>query len=244
MLMALLSGRAGMTTDRDEEIFTDLYLTGCLTTTQIEQMHFASHRRAGNRLRELTAKGYLYYTFFDVGESLWFLTRDAFKREAEHDGAEEGRPFTPPKDRMPHQVKVNEVYVRVARILTSMFGPQTGWQWLNEGRARVGYERAGRDRAYCPDAEVRFRGHTYIIERQTEAARASREVILSRMADYADYIENVTQAKNTTEVLWACDTERDVRYAEEGGEKYGLTTYAGDVPRIARYIEGQAHRLE
>lgn len=241
--MALLNGRAGTTTERDEEIFTDLYLTGCLTTSQIEAMHFTSHSRAANRLRELARKGYLSYTLYDVDESVWVLTKTAFAREAEHDGAgAQTRPFVPPKDRAAHQVKVNDVYVQVRETLTAVLGDQ--WWWLNEGRARVGYERAGRDRAYCPDAEIRFREHTFVIERQTEAARASREVILSRMADYADYIEHITGARDSTRVLWACDTERDMSYAREGGEKYGLKTKAADVAGIAYHLEGQAHRLE
>lgn len=240
----VLNGRAGMINDRDEDILTDLFLAGCLTTSQIQRMYFSAHSTAKGRMYKLHKKGYVNFEIFDVGENLWFLTKEAFLREARNAESEETQPFSPPKERTAHYTKINDLYVKAAPMLDSIVGEWPEWHWLNEYRARRGYERAGRDRAYRPDAELHFRDHTFVIERQTAEARASRGILLSRMADYADYVEHITGRRETTQVLWACDTERDMNYAREGGEKYGLFTVAGDVEKIADHIEGTALRLK
>lgn len=242
--MTIPNGRKGMTTKRDEDILTYLYIVGCLSTIQIHTLEFGSHGRANSRLHDLANKRYLDFIPFEKGNNVWFLTKQAFRREAKHADSAETRPFSPPKERLAHYVKINDLYVALVYKLSGILGPPPEWQWYSEERARVGYERQGRDRAYRPDAELRFRGQTFVIERQTKEARASREVIYSRMADYDDYITNVTGAKDSTHLLWACDTERDMGYAREAGKKYDMTTHAGGVADIADYIEGWAYRLE
>lgn len=233
-----------MATPRDEGILTDIFLAGCLTTFQVQRLYFGSHGRAKSRLHDLANKGYLDYITFEKANNVWYLTKAAFVREAEHAASDETKQFTPPKERTAHYIKTNDVYVATAPLLTAELGSWPEWEWVSEIRARVGYESAGRDRAYRPDAEFRFRGHTFIIERQTAEARASREIIFSRMADYEDYLTNVTSTKNTTQILWACDTNRDMEYANDAGTKYGLATVAGDVDSIADHIQGQAMLLK
>ena len=247
----LLDGRKGQLTARDEEILTDIFLTGFLLTSQMAAMHFSSHSTAKDRLHRLRYKGYLYYELYAPGDNLWYLTKEAFLREANNAETGETKAPLPPKERVAHDVQVNDLYVATAPGLDASLGPWPEWTWNNENRARRHYVRAGRDREYRPDAEVRFGGNLFVIERQRSDARASRGAILSRMADYADYLHNQTQEATDAHILWACDTERDMRYALEGAEKYDLYTIADGVDevaehmlRIAREIAGDDYDIE
>ena len=244
--MEILNGKRGMITERDESILQDLFLAPGLSTRQLSRMYFDSVNTAKYRMYQLRKKGLVVNLVHKRGpapsEVLWKLSKKALEREEEAAGRAGKRFRSWPKGRISHLIDVNDVFVEVSYGLDEVLGRFPGWEWIDEPRASERYEFAGTNRQHQPDAEVRFRGLRFFIERETKRAKETPEAFLRKMAGYQAY----TQAfgiEGQVQIIFACDTERDVRYALSAGREYRVPVFAGNLEEAARYLLQQAARL-
>ena len=250
------SGR-GQITKRDERIFRDLYGTIVLSIEQVALMHFRSYARARRRLYDLRYIGKVHnYTIRKEdtpdGESrnLWMLTSDGLKyvRDDLKIETTERRPDWPANRNIFHYLDVNDVYAMVSGEFDAALGEYPAWEWKDERRASRRWNMGGKERTHRPDAEVRFGGNIYFLERETERSRKAPAHFLARMEDYAGYIRyaRANGSAEGYEVMWACDTGRDEKLAVEAGQRFGVATYAGTpnevFERLARYAWNEARR--
>ena len=250
------SGR-GQMTKRDERILRDLYRTLVLSIEQVQLMHFRSYARARRRLYDLREMGKVQNTTIQANETpygesrnVWMLTPDGL-RYVLNDLKKEGPERTP---RFPahrnifHYLDTNDVYAMVSGELVAALGEYATWEWLDERRAFRSWNMGGEDGKHRPDAEVRFGGNVYCVERETERARESPAHFVERMKGYAGYIRyaRANGSAEGYEVMWACDTGRDEKLAVEAGQRFGVATYAGTpnevFERLARYAWNEARR--
>lgn len=236
--------------ERYEGILTDLYFTRLLSTEQIARRYFNTKATAKSKLHKLKReKGVVIPRTTQKGLTVWMLNKSAFEREAQILGRE-GEPYRKwPKPRaIPHLVDTNDLYLEIVDDLNEMLGElPEGWDWRNEAQAWRRYDHGGKHGwVHQPDAEIHFAGHIFFIERQTERARKTYDKIEEKLEGYSRYIKRLRNRgiEGEIEILFACDEERDMDYALEAAEKYGLGMTAGDTKQIADHLREQAQATE
>jgi len=252
--VAILTGRKGAITERDGRILEAVFVCRYLSTRQLARLFFGSTSRARTRLPELEKKGYLDKRSVyvvppvkdhpGVRETVWHLTKAGFGSVAETLGSEEAyapKQLLPEKAR--HYVRTNEVYVAARPALDRELGPHPQWEWRHEKRAADAYEYADVPYVHRPDAHVLFRGHAFIVERQTAESRLGPKGVYKKVAAHKRYAEVVLKRSGETQVLFACDDPGMAEVAERAGGEYGIYTVAGDVGRVAHHLYGSAVRL-
>jgi hypothetical protein len=250
--MTLMSGKAGTITPRDQDILETLFFCRYLSTKEIAALFFTSTGRARARLPELEEKGYVQGRTMYVRdpswddraarETVWHLKKAGFDSVVETLDLEEAYV---PKQLLPkqarHYVLTNEVYVAAKADLDAELGPYPGWEWRHEKRVHYSGEYENVPYAHKPDAHVLFRGHTFIIERQTAASKVGPKAIEKKVIDHKRYVE--LRLETPAEVLFACDDPVVAQAAERIGDRHGLRVTGGDVGRIANYLYTSAVRL-
>jgi hypothetical protein len=197
-----------------------------------------------------------------ISSTIWMLSRTFFRREAD-DLKLYGEPYPGwLKARTQHLLDTNDLYFALAGDLDAILGPGHGprasWRWLDERRAYDRYEvlEGGglKTRYHQPDAEVRFGDRLFIIERQTRRARETAEALRKKVLDHrarATYELVAREGRNEPPlrpcIVFACDTERDLRYAREAADEVGddalLEVFIGTVEEAASYVADEALRL-
>jgi len=252
--VAILTGRKGAITERDQRILEAVFVCRYLSTRQLARLFFTSTSRARTRLPELEKKGYLQKRSVylvaptrdhpGVRETVWHLTKAGFESVAETLGSEEG--YTPKQllpEKARHYVRTAEVYVAARPGLDRELGPHPAWQWRHEKRAADAYEYADAPYVHQPDAHVLFRDHVFIVERQTAEARLGPKGVYKKLEDHGRYAKVVLKKPEETQVLFACDNVAVAQAAERAGREHGVYTVAGSVGRIAHHLYQSAIRL-
>lgn len=241
------SGR-GQITKRDERIWRDLYHTRILSIEQVALMHFRSYARARRRLYDQKYLGMIENKTISAQESpdgknhnVWRLNPTGIRYVLNDLGKEEKAerlPDWPSTRNLVHYLDTNDLYVLLSGELDAALGQYPAWEWKDERRASRKWNMGGKERTHRPDAEVCFGGGAYFIERETKRAKEPPSHFLGRMEDYAGYIRYARangDARNV-EVLWACDTERDMDHAVEAGQRFGVATYAGTPHEVCQRL--------
>ena len=253
--MALATGRSGTITERDREILMDLFFCRYMSTKQLEYLFFPSASKARTRLAKLAKKGYITNRTMYILEpkdwhdrvspqGVWHLTKAGFDSITESLGIEEtyaSKPLLPKEAR--HYVRAAEVYVAAKHILDEELDSYPEWEWLHEKRVLYSGEYANVPYQHKPDAHVVFRGHTFILERQTTESKIGPKKIYKKVEDHKRYVELKLRAP--AEVLFAFDAEGShlVDAAKRAGEQHGIRVVAGEVEQIAHYLYNSAVRL-
>jgi hypothetical protein len=253
---------------RDDQLMTGLYHTTLKTTWQIARMYFPtaearkkgtyepSRESARRRLYDLMYMGWLVNWPYSRKEklTLWMLSRRAFRREARNlkrNG--EQYPDWPKEKLIRHYIETNELYVLLAGRLDEVLGEYPAWEWRNEDRSYREWSLRDRSGVHKPDAELRFADRVYFIERQTKRAREGAAYFDRRMAGYRAYCEYLSSAAGETaddngsplkpQVVWACDTERDMDCAFEAAKKHDVFTTVENPREACKYIVEEAKKL-
>lgn len=242
--MAIASGRAGTITQRDQEVLADLYWARFLCTRQIASLRFPSFESARVRLYALMRKGLLVNQVHGSGMILWRLSREGFERQRlSLDRQKEPTPDFLQSPKIDHYLEANDVYVELAPRLEYLLGTYSSWEWRNEGRSYLRYELDGRRFAHQPDAEILLPGRLYFLERQSSRARYSSAALYQKVESYRTYIERILRTEERTQVVFACDLQRERQAAVEAGQHYGVDVVASSVKGIASHIEKEAPKL-
>ncbi len=263
--MTLLTGKKGTIGERDEEVLSDLYFAERLTTKDLTRMHFPRESKTKDRMAKLKKKGYVVADFCG-GQALWKLTADGFAFVADSLGRPYGeherypdRRLSPKRDL--HHVDTVDIFARLktkdekrrgvtepsgprVQNLDDVLGPYPNWEWRSERRARRALKDSNDDTVYQPDAEIHFGGAVFVIERETERSRGTYDEMLSKLRHHKLYIEHVSRKPAETEILYACDTDRDMTYAQRAGEKLDLVVFAGPPFMVAEYVLEQARKFD
>jgi hypothetical protein len=252
--LAILTGRKGVITERDQLIFETVFVCRYLSTRQLTRLFFNSTSRARTRLPELGKKGYLDKRSVylvppvkdhpGVRETVWHLTKGGFDSVAETLDSEET--YTPKQllpEKARHYVRTNEVYVAARPALDRELGQHPGWEWRHEKRAADAYEYADASYVHQPDAHLLFLDHVFIVERQTDESKLGPKGVYKKLEAHGRYAKVVLKKPEETQVLFACDDPAVAAAAERAGREYGVYTVAGDVGRIAHHLYQSALRL-
>src|SRR5829696_412291 len=253
--MALAVGKSGTITARDTEIFMALFLCRYLSTKQLTRLFFPSDGKARARLAKLAKKGYVRGRTMYVVEpkswdervspqGVWHLSKAGFDSVAETLGVDETyatKPLLPAQAR--HYVRAAEVYAAAKGGLDDELGPYPEWEWGHEKRVLYAGEYENAPYLHKPDAHIVFRGNTFILERQTAESKIGPNKIYEKVRDHKRYVE--LKLKAPAEILFAFDSDKSpmIPKAERAGEEYGIRVIAGDVKRVADYLENSAARL-
>lgn len=233
-----------MLTPRDEEVLADLYWTRFLCTRQIAALRFPSSESARVRLYALMRKGLLVNQVYGPGLILWRLSREGFERQRlSLDREKEPTPDFLQRPKVDHYLEANDVYVELAHGLERPSGPCFSWEWRNEGRSYLRYELDGRRFAHQPDAEILLPGRLYFLERQSSRARYSSTALHQKVESYRTYIGRILRPEEPTQVLFACDLQRERQAAVKAGQQYGVDVVASSVKGIASHVEKEALEL-
>lgn len=174
---------------------------------------------------------------------IWMLSRGSFRREAEDlDRYDEAYPGWP-KGKVQHFLDANDLYVQLAGELDAILGPYPSWEWRDERRSHAEYKSGGRTRKHLPDAEVRFPGRVFFVERQTPRARKTEEKIREKVMGHearADYTDERQKAR----ILFACDAGRDLDNARKAALENGLPLFVGTVEEAASHLADEALMLK
>lgn len=119
-------------------------------------------------------------------------------------------------------------------------GPFPVWEWRNERRAHRPLTDANKKTEHRPDAEVRFGGDVFILERETRRSRATEEAVFDKVALRKEYIEHILKKPNHAMILFACDTPRDIQYADRARSKLDVDLFAGNPDQVVRYLLDRA----
>lgn len=253
--MALLTGKSGTITDRDNLVLLSLFFCRYLTTRQLERLFFPSASKARDRLARLDKKGYVKNRSIYVEkpkswdkrvspQAAWYLTKPGFEAVAAMYGYDETYASKPLQDEgILHHILTNQVYVAAKDELDAELGPYPEWEWRHEKRVFYEGEYANVPYQHKPDAHIIFRGHTFILERQTDASKIGPRKVYDKVRDHKLYVELKLNAP--AEVLWAFDSDDNhlIEAAERAGQQHGIRVVAGDVPAIADYLLNSAVRL-
>ncbi len=262
--MPLLTGKKGMIGERDENVLCDLYFAERLTTADLTKMHFPSEAKTKARMAKLKQKGYVVADFCGK-QAMWKLTADGFAFAAdsldrpygEHERYPDRR-LSPKRDL--HHLDTVDIFARLKtknqkrrgvleprdlpiQNLDDILGPYPNWEWRSERRARRALRHANEDTVYQPDAEVHFGGEVFVVERETERSRGTYEEMVQKLTLHKLYIEHVLRKSAETEILYACDTERDMTYAERAGKKLNLLVFPGSPYQVTEYILANARKF-
>jgi hypothetical protein len=205
---------------------------------------------AERRMRRLKAARFLvrrgHRTPSGVRTSIWMLSKAAFRREARDTGRRDDTYPGWPKSRAQHLLDTNDLYVGLAGELDAVlegvcYGPTPVWEWRNERRAydRYSVPWEPRPRYHQPDAEVLFCGRLFIVERQTERAKETFEAIAKKVQDHNHRAVHLG-TKETTQIVFACDTLRDTNHAFKAAENSDIPVVAASVPEVVSYLTDQA----
>lgn len=270
--MTMMRRSRNILTNRDEAVLRDLYFTRILSQEQVaarfwpeaRSVYFPasdpartarggkrypmprvpSPQSAERRLRSLVAHNHLVPPREHDGVLLYLLSKSAFRREAEDLYRDDERYRTWPKSRIPHYLDTNDVYIALAGELDAILGgPYPNWEWRDEARAHIEYKYAGEHHKHQPDAEIHFAEQVFFVERQTRRSREPRPTFDDKMAGYATHIDYLNM-DGRAQVLFACDTERDMNHAREAADAYGVPTFVGDVAEVVDHVSQAALSLD
>jgi hypothetical protein len=181
--------------------------------------------------------------------SIWMLSKSAFRREARDMGRPDDTYPGWPKSRIQHYLDTNDVYFLLAGELDAILegtchGPNPVWEWRNERRSYERYTPSWESapRYHQPDAEILFLGRLYILERQTERSKEPPKVIAKKVQDHnarAEYLG----VKESTQILFACDTPADTNNALRAAENSDLPLVAASVAEVASHLTDEALKL-
>lgn len=205
---------------------------------------------AERRLRRLKAARLLvrrgHRTPAGERTSIWMLSKASFRREARDMGLHDATYPGWPKSRVQHFLDTNDLYVGLAGELDAVlegvcYGADPVWEWRNERRA---YERYSvswepKPRYHQPDAEVLFCGRLFIVERQTERAKETEEAIAKKVQDHNHRASHIG-AKETAQIVFACDTLRDSNHAQKVGQNSDVPVVAASVAEVVSHLTDQA----
>lgn len=170
---------------RDEQMNKDLYFAPYQTTSQLALGHnFNTEEACKRQLYRLARKEVIEPYTPMPGFTIWKLTNWAWARQAEAVGrrGERNRGWPDP-ERVLHFVDANDIYVRASPNLDGKLGKYPEWEWVAEHRAYRKYTTRRGTRKHQPDAEIRFGGKVYFMERQTSRARKTEEISRSAASD-------------------------------------------------------------
>lgn len=232
-----------------------LFLCRYLSTKQLAGLFFPGSGKARTRLAKLKKKGYVINRTMYLeqpkcwdervsSQGVWNLTKAGFETVAESLGVEENyaaKPLLP--EQALHYVKAAEVYAEIKDSLDAELGPYPEWEWIHEKRATYAGEYENSAYLHKPDAHIFFRGHTFILERQTTESKIGTTKLQKKVEDHKRFVS--LRLKAPAEVLFAFDRDESglILQAENAGRRVGLRVVAGDVARIAEYLENAAERL-
>lgn len=230
---------------------TALFSTTVLLTKQLEHVAYASYSHAKKQLYALGKVGYLERVApeFRTSEGkLWMLTRREFFRELKGSRLYYDESYPDLPSRLEHTIATNDIYVGARDELEYRFGDEdVGWKWKHEARAFDRFEVGSGSFVHRPDAELSFGERVFYIERQTHKAKQAPAEFHERMRRYAARERYLAQRSLTPEVLWACDTERDMRHASTASERHGVRAVCGSpeeiVGFVVRSVSEEASRL-
>ena len=178
--------------------------------------------------------------------SIWMLSKVAFRREARDMGLHDATYPGWPKGKLQHFLDTNDLYFQLAGELDAVlegvcYGPDPAWEWRNERRS---YERytvswEPKPRYHQPDAEVLFCGRLFIVERQTARAKETEEAIAKKVQDHNHRAAHI-DAKDTAQIVFACDTPRDVNHALKAGQDSDVPVVAASVAEVVSHLTDQA----
>ncbi len=208
---------------------------------------------AERRMRKLKAARLLvrrgHRTPAGVRTSIWMLSKAAFRREARDMGRPDDTYPGWPKGKLQHELDTNDVYFGLAGELDSIlegvcYGPEPAWEWRNERRSYERYSVSweARPRYHQPDAEVLFCGRLFIVERQTERAREPSETIAKKVEDHNHRAAHIG-AKETAQIVFACDAQRDINHALDAAEDSDLPVVAASVAEVVSHLTDEAIKL-
>jgi hypothetical protein len=226
---------------RDGNVGKHLYRARMLTTRQLAVLEFGGKVDAARRRLYVLNSDLVQSLGFSVGVEpgtgertkngegmVWRLSKEYFQAYAckEDDHPDKKYPG-PLRDRgdVAHLIATNELYVRVAPALDGGHIPglyPEDWGWLCEPFCHRHYRTGFGPFKLTPDAEVRVFGTTFLIERQTSAARKKPEAIHDKVFRYHRYANSDHRRAGAEELVlaWACDAERDVRAALDAGFRH------------------------
>lgn len=226
--------------DKDQTALTALFSTVVLLTRQLEHVVYGSDSYARDRLYNLRKVGYVERKTpqFRKGDGkLWILTRREFFRELKWSRVYYDESYPELPSRLEHTVATNDIYVGARDELEYRFGDEDlGWKWKHEARAFDRFEVGSHSFVHQPDAELSFGERVFYIERQTEKSRQAPAEFHERMRRYTARERYLAHKDVIPEVLWACDTERDMRYARTAAERHGARAVCGSPEEIVAYV--------
>lgn len=224
---------------RDENLNKDLYFAPYQTTRQLAICHaFSSEDSCKRQLYRLAGRGIVEpYTPFK-GFTIWKLTNWAWARQAEAaDRRGERNRTWPEPERVQHYLDANDIYVHASAYLDNKLGKYPEWEWVDERRAFRQYTTRNGTRKHQPDAEIRFGGKVYFMERQTHRSREPLSEFMKRCERYRTYLNHFGFSNPEIALVFACDTERDMRYAREGAKEYGIPHFADTLGEVVEYLK-------
>jgi hypothetical protein len=183
--------------------------------------------------------------------NVWMLSKSEFRAQAEYRGVDPEERYPGwPRGRVQHLLDTNDLYVKIAGDLDATLGPNhgrdPGWEWLDERRAHDRYAVSWdpRPRYHQPDAEVLFCGCTFVVERQSGRAKETEGAIRQKVLRHKERAAYLLLAERSElSVVFACDQERDARYAREAAQEAGLALFAGTLEGAADHLIDAAMRL-
>lgn len=226
---------------RDEDINKDLYFAPYQTTSQLAVGHFNSEGSCKRQLYRLAKRGIVEpYTPFPAF-TIWKLTNWAWARQTEAAGRRSERNRTwPEPERVQHYVEANDIYVYASPHMDAKLGKYPQWEWVDERRAYREYTTRKGLRKHQPDAEVRFGGRVYFMERQTHRARKAASDFAERCERYRTYLDHFRFSSTEVALVFACDTERDMRYAREAAMEHRVPHFADTLKEVVEYLKEAA----
>lgn len=235
-------------TDRDERILTDLYFCRILSTEQIAGKYFNTYNTAKRRMADLKNELEMVARRNPwEGTTIWMLTRRAFDREIEtlHREGERYRDW-PKQLALRHFLDTNDVFIDISEEMDEVLGEHPAWEWKDEPHAREAFKDGQGKGVHRPDAEISFGGNRYFLERQTKRARKTSKDLDQKLDTYRRYIRRQRRdgVEGELEVLYACDEERDMKYAQEAGDRHGIEMTAGKPGMIAEHLVGKARAMK
>lgn len=235
---------------RDEDMNKDLYFAPYQTTRQLAICHDFNSEDACKRQLYRLARREIVEPYTPIpGLTIWKLTNWAWARQADAaDRRGERNRTWPEPERVQHYVDANDIYVHASPHLDNKLGKYPEWKWLDERRAYRQYNTRNGLRKHQPDAEIRFGGKVYFMERQTHRARKTATDFKERCERYRTYLNHFGFSNTDVALVFACDTERDMRYAREGAKEYGIPHFADTLGEVVEYLkegaEEAANRME
>lgn len=254
-------GRKGVINERDARIFTDLYLTSCLSTEQAARLHFsndkgepspsAAERKLYRMLHREWVESHSVNTPQGNRWKVWTLTRDAWRREhRDLTRGPEREPdvLVPRPGHLEHYISTNDLYARAAPLLRHYLGEPDardgeGWRWRNEYRCEHEVSLGSGERKIEPDAELALLGETLYLENQTHRSHASTERMTQKVEDYAVFFRHVLKDPENNQLLVLTGESAIVRAVEARGEELGILVTAGIAQKLAEHVEQTAMRL-